>query len=448
VTLSDRRLAWEDDLLHVKRELIETNVSRMIEAYRPDAVVEPATDVAKRVSDAAEAFSLGDDHAAIHFLEPIREFTKSNADLGFFYAELCIRLKRLDDAKEVLNHLPDDMRRTRLDAILQIRSGNAAQGLESLVELTRDAPQNTAAWQALVEAYQALDRRDDALATMRAWIDAQPHFAEPWRQLAQLHRDSGDFVQAEKAYVRAIETVQNSQPTYLLLQFAKFLIDRGRFTDAAATLAHIHPSSLAELRHRTTLQLLLPEDALAKVAESQVTTSIGSDAKLDAEEEAVMAAEQDAKQLRTAIGHWRSGRFEEAIAAASPLVERPVRLQAQQVIARSLTRLSRWPEAEAQWRALFDGGVQDADTCAALASVLIEQGRLEEALPYFRNAYSKSPRFAHSMASLLLATGAPEEALGIVENELSARPSDEALLKLRQRIGVQRPATAPQPTEV
>ena len=37
VTLSDRALSWEDDLVHVKPDMIELNVERMIAAYMPDA---------------------------------------------------------------------------------------------------------------------------------------------------------------------------------------------------------------------------------------------------------------------------------------------------------------------------------------------------------------------------------------------------------------------------
>ena len=36
VTLSDRALSWEDDLVHVRSEMIELNVERMIAAYMPD----------------------------------------------------------------------------------------------------------------------------------------------------------------------------------------------------------------------------------------------------------------------------------------------------------------------------------------------------------------------------------------------------------------------------
>jgi hypothetical protein len=35
VTLSDRGQAWEDDLVHVRPDLIEWNVARMLDAYRP-----------------------------------------------------------------------------------------------------------------------------------------------------------------------------------------------------------------------------------------------------------------------------------------------------------------------------------------------------------------------------------------------------------------------------
>jgi len=37
VTLSDRAIAWGEDLAHVTPELIELNVARMIEAYIPTA---------------------------------------------------------------------------------------------------------------------------------------------------------------------------------------------------------------------------------------------------------------------------------------------------------------------------------------------------------------------------------------------------------------------------
>jgi GSCFA family protein len=37
VTLSDRKIAWEDDLAHVMPALVEDNVARMIEAYIPTA---------------------------------------------------------------------------------------------------------------------------------------------------------------------------------------------------------------------------------------------------------------------------------------------------------------------------------------------------------------------------------------------------------------------------
>jgi len=36
VTLSDRSLAWRDDLIHVKPEIVATNVGRMAAAYAPE----------------------------------------------------------------------------------------------------------------------------------------------------------------------------------------------------------------------------------------------------------------------------------------------------------------------------------------------------------------------------------------------------------------------------
>lgn len=42
VTLSDRQSAWEDDLIHVRPDMIELNVARMIDAYMPQGGVSPA----------------------------------------------------------------------------------------------------------------------------------------------------------------------------------------------------------------------------------------------------------------------------------------------------------------------------------------------------------------------------------------------------------------------
>jgi tetratricopeptide (TPR) repeat protein len=161
VILSDRARAWEDDLTHVRWELIDHNVSRMIAAYTGMAPAPPAADASaalatanqhRRLALARESLGAGRFEAALREVEPLMGGAldmaavrvRAAAWLGLGEAEAAEGLLR-----SVLAARPHDGGLHGLLGRALLMRGQAQAAVEALAEAVAWSPR-TAAWSVLL----------------------------------------------------------------------------------------------------------------------------------------------------------------------------------------------------------------------------------------------------------------------------------------------------------
>lgn len=96
-------------------------------------------------------------------------------------------------------------------AELQIRSGNAAGVIDSLVRLIKEQPQIANAYYLLVAAYRAVQKGDEAVAVLRQMAELFPKDPQPPYGAGVILVAQGNQADARKQFEKAIE----SSPDYL-----------------------------------------------------------------------------------------------------------------------------------------------------------------------------------------------------------------------------------------
>ena len=118
--------------------------------------------------------------------------------------------------------------------LLKEQSGwyeRAAQDYSRAVEL---APHNSDAWKRLAGAYSNMNRPEEAIATYRTAIQAQPDYYSPYLELGLFYYLRGQFPEAEKYFRRTTEIVPGLSSGHMDLGLA--LKDQGRLQEAEQSL--------------------------------------------------------------------------------------------------------------------------------------------------------------------------------------------------------------------
>ena len=108
VSLTRRDLAWEDDQTHVKKGIVDVNVSRMIAAYTgsgEDGANVPS-DAALEIVDSIRNKVRLTPSAIFGALENAGDTLMSEPEIALAFCEACLDLKKLDLAKSALARLP------------------------------------------------------------------------------------------------------------------------------------------------------------------------------------------------------------------------------------------------------------------------------------------------------------------------------------------------------
>ena len=262
VTMSERQEAWNEDMVHVQAPLIQMNVQRMIEAYMPRGGLRGPDDVKARLAEAEDEIEAHNLPAAIAILAPLRDADELEPDFAVLYAELCLKLGRLDDARAAIAKLPMDAagRRARLiEARIEIHGDAGEKAIALLDALAQEYPKWPAVMRAQVDAYEQMGRLDDALLALRRWSDRARTAAEPYRRAARLHRARGDAEAAERAFQEALALPKAGNE--YVLDYIEFLIDEKRFAQASREIEVLRPETKASHRRLERIRAFLPTAA-------------------------------------------------------------------------------------------------------------------------------------------------------------------------------------------
>lgn len=438
IVLSDRMLAWQDDNIHVTKQLIDFNVERMIAAYTSDREIISSELIESTIAEAKEAMEAYDDFAAIRILEPLRAQINRDLELARIYATLCLNLKRFDDALTAIQCLPEDERgwlEKLLEALKILRSGSTQTAIDALATLADDEPNNSLVLSYLLEVFEKEKRYDEAIAVAFRWSRLSAQGIEPFRRIARIHEARKDFQSAEQAYMAAI--AKHPASNQVFFDYVEFLISRGRLQDAAIIMERVAPENSRQIDTAETLKAFLP--ALPSPSQSD-RTQVGvlvSDAKIIFARGIAKANEQQRELLRSTRQLLMERRYEEVILATDALLDGSLRLQALRVRGRALTACNRHSEAENAFRAVLEADSDNAGTYCELASVLEEQGRIAEANEYVSKAIECDPTrvaFRAKAIRLLMKAGKLDEAAVYIEEGLSLAPGNPVLEALKQHL--------------
>jgi hypothetical protein len=263
VTISDRKLAWKDDLVHVANDIIALNVRRMIDTYVQDDSGEmEITDPVTAVYRAKKALE-GDKAAARQF------FAKNNAKFmdspayALLYAQFLISVKEHEAALEALEPIPDDYEITasamvRAEALMALgRPGEAASDLGGI--LMKNQTRSREAWVLAIKAHCAAGDVAGARAAVgelsRLLIRQSPvAYFTLARGLKVSHPE-----EAADAFVNAVRVSNKSANSFV--EAAEHLLAVGRIKDAKDVFDRFEVTDEAPMERVARLRIALAETA-------------------------------------------------------------------------------------------------------------------------------------------------------------------------------------------
>jgi tetratricopeptide (TPR) repeat protein len=260
VLLSDRKITWEADLIHVTEKMVEMNVGRMVDRYLPpvrslDDLRVRLTTAGRLVAEelAAAAAETGGDYAQ-SFFDEFRSWSERSAPFALEHARFLFARGDNEGVIRVLSNAPagsEPLALGLLRANAQLRLGHAADAVATLTPLIHDQLRSQPTWELLVQAYAKNNDPDGAIATTHRYLRIMG-YAQSWAflNLARAFRES-DPGRAAHFYELVLEDFLDSDP-WIQFEIADFLAQHRQFDAARKMLAHLKPNN-ADLESRVSI---------------------------------------------------------------------------------------------------------------------------------------------------------------------------------------------------
>jgi tetratricopeptide (TPR) repeat protein len=228
VTLSDRSLAWQDDLRHVTPGLITQNVNTMVAAY---------SDAGNSVSQLlAEAQSLEKARAIKEAAELYKRILREEADLvaAKLGAARCFgELHQVDEAKELLVPMLD-VPETSRDAAIALaavyRLNKMQAEFEQVAARLKNMSKDTQALRELIVGYFSFENFDLARQYCEAMRERLPRSPIPYEYRGRIAVARQQWNEAVEHFVDCVAVQQSSPTVYAALGHAQMAL--GRIDDA------------------------------------------------------------------------------------------------------------------------------------------------------------------------------------------------------------------------
>jgi thioredoxin-like negative regulator of GroEL len=257
VTISDRKIAWLDDLVHVSADIVALNIGRMIETYVKgdhEAATDPvsAAYLAKKMNE-------GDLELARKFFEENNDRFLDSHPYALEYATFLLASDKFEDALRTLESIPSDFEITasamlRARALLGLkRAGDSASGLYST--LSKYNTKSRQAWLLAIEAFAAAGDVRGA----RAAVDGMTQLMFRQSNMAYLAMARGfkktNPEAAAEAFIGAVRA-SNRSASYFL-EAATHLRSAGRWAEAREVLERFEPYDERSEERLRDLRMLL-----------------------------------------------------------------------------------------------------------------------------------------------------------------------------------------------
>lgn len=256
VLLSNRDLVWEDDLTHIKKPIIDLNVSRMVEAYVASSDERGESDEARlqRLKEAE-----GKRRGAVYGeFEGRYDLLRQSPELAILFAESAVAVRKADAASKALAALP---RGAHADRVRWVKAQIAYllkdyEGVvRELVESGEILQRRQLYWRILVNSYGHLERVQDLKGAIEGWAKVFVRSAEPYRIGGQWFGKFKDNKTAEYMFRKAKALADEEEPGLVDLDYAEFLADTGRIMLARKALNGFKPDNPSQAARFEELKL-------------------------------------------------------------------------------------------------------------------------------------------------------------------------------------------------
>ncbi len=270
ITISDRRLAWMDDLVHVNKSMIEFNVERMVNAYTGSSArdaekmdeadtlqYEPA-EALMLVESARAARQIGDGE----FFETHGQWSAQSPAFAIEHARFLGENGDLDGGIDLIRNDPSNAAQLLLGQ-LELARGNYEEAIAAIRPLCERRVKGPQHWHVWLEAAAGMRDVDAVLAVEKHWLlfthggsgSILFHVGRALRRLGAFELAAERLVVARSEY-----GVGNA---LVAIECAMALIDLDRPGEALAAIKGVHgqtePQSEKLAHLRKSLGLTLSE---------------------------------------------------------------------------------------------------------------------------------------------------------------------------------------------
>ncbi len=251
VTLSDRHIAWMDDMVHVTREMVALTVDRMVDAFtgntHPVETQLPQMSELPPEEDAGSLLLADQARSAraledVAFFETHKDVAQKSPAFALEYARFLFAQQEYDAALEILaadRRVETGLLRARIFYAKR----DYAEAVSAARKVCQAKPKGAAHWLLRLKIAVAQMRLDDIVAIESEWLDA-----DPARQQNILSFVSRAFRQAG-SHQQALEKLRQSgiEPAdaegFAALEWGWALLELGRHDEVERIVANFVPRS-------------------------------------------------------------------------------------------------------------------------------------------------------------------------------------------------------------
>lgn len=247
VTLSERGVALEDDMVHPTHAAIWLNTTRMIRAYVGADALGPQ-DIAATIAE--------NPMAALTLLAERDDLVASDPGLAMALFGAANKAGRMDLLERTLPHVGDRIPADEQDLVRARIALSRGDHAGALALLGREPARRAARgqfWSVKLNAQLAQGDLDQARLVAQGWSASNPRTAEPFRLLGAAYATRGQFDAALRLFDAALDL--SDDDARVLLDYADLLLQTGRQSEAQAMIETIHPGNPAQTDRLARLRL-------------------------------------------------------------------------------------------------------------------------------------------------------------------------------------------------
>lgn len=235
VMLSDRKIAWRDDMVHVTPEIVALNVGRMIEAFTDAGDRDADIPDALQALEKAKAARARGPEFATGFFQRHGHWSETNRDFAIEHARHVLNAKAPAEALTVLAPYGDDIATIAiLKSEALVALGRPKDAFELLNPMCERWNKSRALWEALMAAALALGDPEIVDAALLRYRGAIPTKVGPaCIAAAKWFHARGD---KERAGALALAASQAPLMNVHAIDLCELLVELGRLPEAREVL--------------------------------------------------------------------------------------------------------------------------------------------------------------------------------------------------------------------